>query len=70
MDLALKSAADFMEDRKHILDRWKETFNQSPALLFLGKVYRGKKSIQGVKCFFVSLNWILYLLKATVLGYQ
>lgn len=43
MDLALKSAADFMEDRKHILDRWKETFNQSPALLFLGKVYRGEK---------------------------
>lgn len=48
MDLALKSAADFMEDHKHILDRWKETLNQSPALLFLGKVYRKKKSIQGV----------------------
>lgn len=48
MDLALKPAADFMEDRKHILDRWRETFNQTPALLFLGKVYRKKKSLQGV----------------------
>lgn len=52
MDLALKSAADFMEDRKHILDRWKETLNQSPALLFLGKVYRKKKKYPRSLMFF------------------
>lgn len=36
--LTLKSAADFMEDCKHFLDRWRETFNQTLARLILGKV--------------------------------
>lgn len=69
MDLTLKSAVDFMADHKHILDGRKGTFTQTPVLLLLGNVYGKKESLQRIY-FFVSLNWIMYLLKTDVLGYQ
>ena len=69
MDLTLMSAADFMEDHKHFLDGWRETFTQTLALVFLGKA-DGKKNLSEGFTFFVSLNWIMYLLKTDVLGYR